>query len=418
MCSDQLQQPHTDPAGQSRRVLFLKVLLPIIVVVVSAAVAAWLMQSGPKAKPRAKVRNAVTVDVVPVTFAQQATTINVMGTVKPQREVALKPRASGEIIRISDKLIPGGHFSQDETLLTIDPSDYQLVVKQLVSEISRAEADLQMEFGRQRVAHKEYELLGEKVSAEEHALMMRVPQLESSRATLEGIRARLEQAQLDLKRTTVQAPFNAIVMSREINRGTRVSPATTLATLVGSDSYWVEAPIPTSQLKWISTGQQGNDSGSPVRIYNTTAWGPDSYRTGRVIGLTAMVEEQGRMAKLLVEVTDPLDLRPSSRKQPKLLLGSYVRVEIEGRTLPQATAIDRNLIRDGDQLWIMNDQGQLDIRPVEIAFRGQDQVLITSGVSAGELLITSNLPSPVQGMTLKLKDAEPVSPTDAEKTKP
>ncbi len=416
MCPD--QQPQLDPSKPNDRANRLRLLLPIIVVLISVAVAAWMMQSGPKAKPRTKTRNAVLVDVRPIEFGPQTTTVSVMGTVKPQREVELKPQVSGEVITISDNLIPGGRFAQDEQLLTIDPSDYQLAVKQLVSEVSRAEADMQLELGRQRVAQKEYELLGEKVSAEEHALMLREPQLDSSRAVLEGTRARLEQAQLNLNRTTVKAPFNAVVMSREINRGTRVSPSSPLATLVGSDSYWIEAPIPASQLKWINTGQQGDAIGSAVRVYDTAAWGADGFRTGQLIGLTAMVEKNGRMAKLLAEVPDPLALQTVSSKQPKLLLGSYVRIEIEGKLLPHAAAIERNLIRDGNQLWVMDDQGHLDIRPVEIAFRGQDHVLVTGGIRDGERLITTNLPSPVQGMTLRLKADEATESTDTEKTKP
>ena len=416
MCPD--QQPQLDPSKPNDRANRLRLLLPIIVVLISVAVAAWMMQSGPKAKPRAKTRNAVLVDVRPIEFGPQTTTVSVMGTVKPQREVELKPRVSGEVITISDNLIPGGRFAQNEQLLTIDPSDYQLTVKQLVSEVSRTEADMQLELGRQRVAQKEYELLGETVSTEEHALMLRVPQLDSSRALLEGTRARLEQAQLNLNRTTVKAPFNAVVMSREINRGTRVSPSTPLATLVGSDSYWIEAPIPAGQLKWINTGQQGDATGSAVRVYDKAAWGADDFRTGQLIGLTAMVEKNGRMAKLLAEVPDPLALQSASSKQPKLLLGSYVRIEIEGKLLPHAAAIERDLIRDGNQLWVMDDQGHLDIRPVEIAFRGQDHVLVTGGIRDGERLITTNLPSPVEGMTLRLKAEEATEPTDTEKTKP
>ena len=418
MCPDQLQKPHTDPSGQNRKTGPLRILLPIIVVVISAIVAVWMMQSGPKAKPRAKMRNAVLVDVRVIELGPNTTTVSIMGTVKPQREVALKPRVSGEIIKVSENLIPGGRFNKGEELLAIDPSDYKLVVRQLASEVARVETDMQVELGRQRVAQKEYELLGESVSEVEKTLMLREPQLENNRALLEGARARLEQAQLDLKRTSVRAPFNAVVMSREVNLGTRVSPATTLATLVGSDSYWVEAPIPASQLQWINIGQIDNDSGSPVHIYDSVAWGPDRSHNGQLVGLTAMVEENGRMAKLLAEIPDPLSLQPASSEQPKLLLGSYVRVEIAGKLLSKAAAIERDLIHNGEQLWIMDEEGRLDIRTVEIAFRGQDQVLVTGGVSHGEKLITTNLPSPVQDMTLRLQETETSSPAAEEKSKP
>jgi len=415
MSPDQ-HQPST--SGKETKANLLRLLLPVIVVIISASVAVWMMQSGPKAKPRAKTRNAVLVDVRPIELGPQTTTVSVMGTVKPQREVALKPRVSGEIIKVGDNLIPGGRFNKGEELLAIDPSDYQLVVRQLASEVARVESDTQMELGRQRVAQKEYELLGESVSEVEKTLMLREPQLENNRALLEGTRARLEQAQLDLKRTSVRSPFNAVVMSREVNLGTRVSPSTTLATLVGSDSYWVEAPIPASQLQWISLGQENNDSGSPVHIYDSVAWGPNRSRSGQLVGLTAMVEENGRMAKLLAEIPDPLSLQPPSSEQPKLLLGSYVRVEIEGKLLSKAAAIERDLIHNGEQLWIMDEEGRLDIRTVEIAFRGREQVLVTGGVNHGERLITTNLPSPVQGMTLRLKEAETPSSTAEEKNKP
>lgn len=418
MCPPPLQQPPSGASGQDGKAALLRLLLPIAVLLVGAVIAVWLLQSGPKAKPRPKARNAVLVDIRPIEFGPQSTTVSVMGTVKPQREVSLKPRVSGEITAISDNLLPGGRFAKGDELLTIDSSDYLLVVKQLASEVARVEADLQIELGRQRVAQKEYELLGESVSAEERELMLRTPQLASTQALLEGSRARLEQAKLDLGRTSVKAPFDAVVMSREINLGTRVTSSTPLATLVGSDSYWVEAPIPSSQLKWISTGQQDKAAGSAVRVYDSAAWGQKVYRTGRLVGLTAMVEENGRMAKLLAEITDPLALQPTGTERPKLLLGSYVRIEIEGKRLPHAAAIERAFIHDGDQLWIMDDQDQLDLRSVDIAYRGEDYVLITGGVLEGERLITSNLSAPVQGMTLRLKEAETAKSAEAEKVKP
>lgn len=418
MSSDQNNLSHTDSSAQNRKATVLKLTLPVLVVICAVAVAAWMMQSGPKAKPKVKVRNAHLVDVRTVEFGQHATTVSVMGTVTPKQEVILKPQVSGKVINLSDKLVPGGRFATGERLLSIDPKDYQLAVKQLASEVARVESDLQLELGRQRVAQKEFELLGESVSAEEKALMLREPQLDNLRSVLEGATARLEQARLDLDRTVIIAPFNAVVISREINLGTSVSPASTLATLVGSDSYWIEAPIPASQLQWISLGQSGKTNGSPVRVYDTGTWGSKRFREGQVIGLTAMVEEQGRMAKLMVEVADPLVLQSVSKGQPELLLGSYVRVAITGTSLPSAAAIERNLLRDGNHLWIMDKQGTLDIRPVEVAFRGQDDVLVTSGIRAGERLITSNLPSPVQGMALRLKGTEGSNPEDSGKAKP
>jgi len=416
MAPDQPRQPHPE-SSRTRHRPVLRTLLPIIVVICAVALAFWLIKTGPKAKPRVKERNAVMVDVRPVAFGRQETTVQVMGTVVPKRQVVLKPQVEGQVIGISPKMIPGGRFAKGEQLFEIDPSDYRLAVQQLASEVARAEADLQIELGRQRVAEKEYQLLGSEVSPEEKALMLREPQRDNLRAILAGARARLEQARLDLERTVIRAPFNAVVIARAVDLGASVSPGTELATLVDSDSYWIEAPVPSSQLQWIDTGRHGETGGSPARVFDSVAWGAARFRPGQVIGMTATVEEQGRMAGLLVEIPDPLALKNNTADRPELLLGRYVRLEIQGAALPHAAVIDRDLVRDGDRVWIMDAQDKLDIRPIEIAFRGQDNVLVTGGIVDGELLVTSNLPSPVQGMSLRPREvtnsssaAEPARP--------
>jgi hypothetical protein len=120
-----------------------------------------------------------------------------------------------------------------------------------------------------------------------------------------------------------------------------------------------------------------------------------------VIRLEAGLEEQGRMARLLIQVEDPLSLQKAHAKEPRMLIGSYVRVKIEGESVPKAAAIEREYIRNGNRVWIM-DGGKLVIRPVEIAFRGNDQLLITGGIQSGEQLILTNLGAPVEGMALRI----------------
>ena len=111
------------------------------------------------------------------------------------------------------------------------------------------------------------------------------------------------------------------------------------------------------------------------------------------------------MARLLIEVADPLARANGAEDLPQLLLGSYVRVDIEGRALPRAALVERSLLQDGDHVWIMDDDNRLDIRPIEVAFRSLDYVLATGGIEAGERLVTSTLPSPVHGMALRLIEA-------------
>ena len=234
--------------------------------------------------------------------------------------------------------------------------------------------------------------------------MLRQPQLENLHATLEAAQTKLDQARVKLARTEIKAPFNAVVQSRAVSLGTRASESTVLATLVGTDAYWVKVSVPVSQLRWVRIPQAQGDPGSRVRVYDTAAWGDGVFRQGRVIRLETGLEEQGRMARLLVQVEDPLSFKPDSAGKPRMLIGSYVRVEIEGQAVASAAAIEREFIRSGSSVWVMDTDGNLAIRPVKIAFRGVDRLLVTGGIKSGERLIITDLSAPVAGMPLRTTD--------------
>lgn len=393
----EIESSHPRPPG--RRIF--RILLSIIVLAAGVFTAFWLMETSPQAKPRPQSRNATLVAVRTVEYSPQQTVIPGMGTVVAACYVDLKPQVNGKIIEMSRNLAPGGHFRRGETLLKIDPTDYRLAVRQLATDVAKAESELQLEQGNQLVAQKEYQLLGETVSDTEKALMLRQPQLENLRATLEAAQAKLEQAQVDFARTEIKVPFNAVVQSREVNLGARASESTVLATLVGIDAFWVEVSVPVSQLRWIQIPQTDGDQGALVRIYDSAAWGDGIYRQGRVIRLEADLEEQGRMARLLVQVDDPLCLQSANTGQPRMLMGSYVRVEIEGQAVASAAAIEREFIRDGNSVWLMDAEGHLAIRPVEITFRGIDRLIVTGGIDPGEQMVISDLAAPVAGMPLR-----------------
>ena len=404
--TQEIPEAETKSRHPRRRVIVVfRVLLPLAVITVSALLALWLVETSPQAKPRPRVHNATLVDVTSVNFGPQQTVISGMGTVTAARNVELKPQVSGEIIELSRNMVPGGHFGQGETLLKIDPTDYRLAVRQLTTDVAKAESDLQLEQGNQLVAQKEYQLLGETVSDMEKSLMLRYPQLENLRATLESAQARLEQARVDLARTEIRAPFNAVVQSRSVDVGARASESNVLVTLVGTDAYWVEVPVPVSQLRWIRIPRTDGHLGALVKIYDSAAWGDGIFRQGRVVRLEADLEAQGRMARLLVRVADPLSLQPGNADQPRMMIGSYVRVEIEGQTVTSAAAIDRGFIRNGCNVWVMDADGGLSIRPVEITFRGIERVLVTGGIDPGENMVITDLAAPVEGMLLRTADA-------------
>lgn len=396
--------------------VILQIILSVAILGCGVALATYYLRSSPEAKPRKRQPSPPLVQVIPVHYGAHRLTVNGMGTVLAAKAINLTPGVGGEIIAMSDNMVPGGFFLKDETLVTIDPIDYKLAIMRLQSEVAKAENDLQLEMGNQRIAQKEYEILGQEVSKIEKKLMLRKPQLGISKATLQGVKATLAQAELNLKRTQVHAPFNGVVLSRSVNLGTRLAESTVLARLVGTNEFWIKLAIPTDQLRWI-TFPRGDREGSKVRIFLQEKENGASVRTGRVIRLAADVEEKGRMAAVYVAIDDPLCLLPENSEKSQLLLGSFVRAEIEGTELASVVAVNRNHLRENNSLWLMKDNNTLEIRKVDIVAKTKDQVLVGSGVENGELLIVSGLSSPVAGSPVKLlpidKDQRGTAPTTA-----
>ena len=400
----------TPPERATPHVLFrifggiVRTLLPLVVIGAGAFGAWYFVKTKPKASQRPPQRMASLVEVRDIYPSTEQVQIEAMGTVLAAREVELKPRVQGEVIHISDALIPGGHVRRGDVLVRIDPRDYELAVEQARSMVAEAEYALTLEQGHQDIAKREWELLGadEDASDLDRELALRQPHLKKAKAALRAAEAMLARAELDLARTVITAPFNGVITGKNIEPGAQASSQTQLATLVGTDEYWVQVSIPVDQLAWVDVpfDEGGLGSGVIVRQY----LGGDTWARwqGHVIRLLSDLDPAGRMARLLVRVPDPLGLTMSERDSPPLLIGAYVDVEVAGKVLAGTFAIDRSEVRDQSSLWFIDADDQLEIRPIQPVFRERSRVFVTSGLAPGERLITSDLPAPVAGMPLRL----------------
>ncbi|NGO38693.1 efflux RND transporter periplasmic adaptor subunit [Limisphaera ngatamarikiensis] len=384
-------------------------LLPLLVLGAGAGAAYWLILTAPHVRPRPVEHQARLVEVVPVRFGLETVRLPAFGTVIPAREVTLYPRVSGEIVRIAETFQPGSRFEAGAELVRIDPRDFQLAVAQRESELVQARGALALEQGQQAVARKEYELLGREIPEADRDLVLRMPQLRQAEARVQAAEAALEQARLNLERTVVRAPFNCVVRERFVNVGSQVTPATPVATLAGTDEYWVETTVPVDDLHWLAIPNWSSSTGSVARVWRVGTSPARAAWSGVILKLLPDLEKQGRLARLLVSVERPWGREPQPDGPPPLLLGDAVRLELQGRTV-RAAVIDRRWFRDGDQLWIMNERDELEIRSVEVAFRGPDSLWVTGGLREGERIVISELPAAVPGLPLRVAGGGEPSP--------
>jgi RND family efflux transporter MFP subunit len=388
--------PPSDAEKRHPRIwLSMKIILPIAVLAIGTGALIILIKTAPTAGRQPPPRSARLVEARTVATIQTQAMVSAMGTVQPARHIMLHPEVSGRIREMHPAFIPGGYIQADATIAVLDDADYEIGVRRAESEHTAAQSEWTIEMGLQAIARAEFELLGEEqsLSETEQELVLRVPQLERARARVESAQAALDQAIHQRQRTRITAPFNAIVRERHVNLGSQVTPSTPLASLIDADTIWVLAVVPVTRLPWLETPAQPGETGSVV--YTETADG--SRHTGYILQRLPHLEEAGRMAQILIEF--PAPTADESAQQP-LLLGDFVRVEIVGRTLDNVIAAERALLRTGDTIWIMNEDDELEIVPVDILFRSRDFVYFRNERVASRPVILTDLSAPVAGMKL------------------
>ncbi|HHI68921.1 MAG TPA: efflux RND transporter periplasmic adaptor subunit [Planctomycetes bacterium] len=378
----------------------------------AAFLAVWLIRTRPKPGHSVQPETAVLVRTMRARKGREVITVRGMGTVIPARKVVLQPEVGGRVVEQAQELVPGGRLAAGETVLRIDPRDYRLALAQKQAQLEKARLDLAVEEGRRRVALKEWESLkkGMKGASPDKALVLREPYIKNARAALDAASSGVEKARLDLERTNVKAPFNSLVLSENTEVGQVVTPQTQLAVLAGTDTFWVQTVLPVESLRWIEFPPSGKDTGPSAKVIQLLGEGKRILREGKVLRLLGDLEAQGRMARVLVAVEDPLLLHGSGEGESlPLLLGSYVRVEIRGKEVDGVFALPRTALHDGDKVWVMGEDDRLEIRPVSVLFRERKRVLIDGGLGEGERIVVSPIPIPAPGLKLKTQ----VEPTPA-----
>lgn len=378
------------------------------------AITVLIFSTEPEAKTEgASIETAMLVDVISAEQGTYEPIIVATGTVQPVEDVTLSPLVSGQVIRRDPAFTPGGFVKKNQVLLQIDPSDYRNTLELRKSELMQSQSTLETEMGRQQIAEQDLKLIADDslfgtnpLSEEERQLVLRKPQLNAVKATIGGAKASVDQAQLNLSRTTIRAPFDAHILSQNVTKGSQVSQGDNLGRIVGTDYYWVMATVPVSKLQWLSFPNNDSEKGSPVRIKNSTAWSTDAYREGYLDKQIGALDNQTRLARVLVKVADPLANKTSHEKMPALMIGTFVEVNIQANPVADVVRLSRDYIRSNETVWVMKD-GKLEIREVDIVLNDDVYAYIRKGLVDGEKVVITDLSTVNNGIGLRTESTTP-----------
>ena len=334
--------------------------------------------------------------------------VSTQGTVEPHRSVELSPQVGGRVVMVADALRAGMFVDAGELLLRIDPTDYELAIAQQEAAVARAELRLAQERAEADASLRAWrELEGDKPA---DPLVRREPQIADAEKSLAAAQALLERARLDLRRTELHAPFDARVRTSKVEVGALLQPGQQVAEIHDLAEVEVRLPIPSTEAAFLDLPMYRDaDPDRPTRVVLSGEFAGRRHQwLGRVERTEGELDRRTRQLTVVAAVANPY-ARDAGSDRPPLTVGMFVGATVEGRTFAGVTVVPRAAVTPAGEVWIVDAEHRLRARKVDVLRLETDRALLTGGVAAGEVVITSQLDTPHEGMPVRVAEPRPSS---------
>lgn len=381
----------------------MKYMIAAAVVLVAVLGTVALIKTAPKAERKKPPISRPLVSAMTVQTGAQTVNIRSFGSVKAKRSITVVPQVSGEIISKSSDFEAGGYFTAGQILLRIDDTDYVLAVERAIADVAQAEYNLARAEEEAQVSLREWDRIGKTDGgAEATALVLNEPQLKLARATLSAAKAAQHQAEVNLGRCIVKAPFDGRVLTADVDAGQYLRAGTSIGSLYATDVAEITVSIADDELSWISIADEaldvdvGADFGGARHVWQ-----------GRAVRLGGAVDARSRLVPVVVEVPNPYE---ASGKRPPLIEGMFVEVTFTVSTPENTLVIPRTALRPGNEVWVIDTEDNIRIRTVTLARAGVEQAVVSDGLQVGDRICTSNLQYVTDGMPVRIEgNSEPAA---------
>lgn len=343
--------------------------------------------SGEKATEKEAVDTRPVVSVSELQPVDYTVEIESFGAVAPMERTMLAAQVSGEIVSWHEDFIPGGIIQRGEVLFSIEKDTYEAAVLLAEANLQRAKADLIQEQAQSKVAENEAKRLSKTTLSD---LYLRKPQLMSAQAAVKSAEAQLKIAQRDLDNCDVRAPYDALIVSKNIGVGDFVSVGAPTAELNNIEMAEITIPIAGFDSIFVGAGSQSRKA--------TIVQSNGQQHIGMIHRDLGIIDEQTRMAHFVVRVQDPYAI--DQNKTP-LKFGSYVTVRFNGITLENVYSIPQQLINKG-KLWMVDDEGKLVSHNVTVLREAGANFMIRADEQINHPVVNTLPEYPRVGMKVKV----------------
>lgn len=375
-----------------------KGLMTVAVLFVALGMAYGLLATAPSPEQVEPEQVATAIRVREAEIGDLRLSVRSQGSVTPRTESALIPEVSGRVDWVSPNLVPGGFFNEGEVLLKLDARDLRASLERSRAALARAEAEAEhAKFEMARLQKLVKENLTSQASLESAIRAKRV----SDAAAIEA-KVAVQQAERDLVRTEIKAPYEGLVRSKNVDVGQFVSRGNSIGTIYAADSVEVRVPIADSQLAFLDLplGVRGElPEQYQAAVTLSTFYGGQHYEWhGKLVRTEAEIDTRTRMVHAVVRV-DENTSAPSEK--PALPVGLFVNATISGRMAEDVVVLPRAALRNQSQVLVVDAENRLRYRNVDLLRFEQDSVVIQGGIEAGELVNLSPIQTVIDGMRVK-----------------
>lgn len=373
----------------------LKIVLPIGAILAAIVVSYLLFVTRPKVEHQQVEAQIPLVTVSPAKAEAMNIPVFTRGTVSPGTQIQLVSEVSGQVLEVNPNFANGGFFQRGDVLVRVDTLEYDVNIK-------RAEAAVAQAY--QAYVQAEAERKARSRSSGGNKLATFEVQFKQAEAHYLAAKAELEAIKLQRERTVVRAPFDGRVLMAVVNVGQYLRPGLQMGVIYAVNVAEVRLPLSDRQLSLVDVPgrmSSGDVADMPEVIFSEEYAGKTYTWKGHVVRAEGGVDERNRLLYLVAQVPDPYGVDPSQPGRPELVAGSFVEAAIAGRRFERIFPIPRRALRNGNQVWVVGDDGRLDKRDIGVLYKAKDMIYVTTGIDDGDQVVLSQLDIAVEGMRVR-----------------
>lgn len=288
------------------------------------------------------------------------------GETKSRFELAYAAEVSGRVEWLSDAFEAGKTVKQGELLAKLDATTYEQAVASAKYDIATAKQELLEEQRQGEQARSEWQRSG--LTGEPNSpLVLREPQLASAQAKLENAQKAFEKAQNDLAKTEIRAPFDGVIVARDIQPGSYLNAGSNVATLYSIDRIEIEIPLSDSQ--WANLPKQSPSTNEwTATITDSTSahqWNAQIERSYQYVA------QDTRQRSIVLVVDKPLE------QDEPLFPGTFVQANIEGTEVENLWQLPSSALSQQGEIWTVDTEGLLAKTSAKKVFERQGYIYVT-----------------------------------------